>query len=119
MPAAARLQTDEQEVLLVNQAFYDALQALNLEKMEAVWWHEEWVRCLHPGGDLMHGWEAVQESWANIFRSTDYMRVSVSRPLLHLIGDAAWISCVENVTSTFESGFASALIEATNIFVRR
>jgi ketosteroid isomerase-like protein len=119
MPAAARLQTDEQEVLLVNQAFYDALQALNLEKMEAVWWHEDWVNCLHPGGDLIHGWEAVQESWANIFRSTDYMRVSVSRPLLHLIGDAAWISCVENVTSTFESGFASALIEATNIFVRR
>ncbi len=119
MPASVSTQTDEQQVLLANQAFYQALQALSLEGMEAVWWHEDWVRCLHPGGDLIQGWEDVRESWANIFRSTDYMRVSISRPLVQVIGDAAWVSCIENVTSTFESGFASALIEATNIFVRR
>lgn len=119
MPPPPRLETDEEEVLTANQVFYRALQSLDLAQMEAVWWHEDWVRCLHPGWDLIQGWEEVQESWANIFRSTAQMRVAVSRPLVHVVGDTAWVSCVENVTSTFEGGFETALIETTNIFVRR
>ena len=119
MQAKPQLQSDEQEVLAANLAFYEALQALDLAKMENVWWHEDWVKCLHPGWDLIEGWEEVRESWASIFRSTAYMRVAVSRPLVHVTGDVAWVSCIENVTSTFEGGFSTALIEATNIFVRR
>jgi len=119
MATRAQLQTDDNEVLAVNQAFYEALQALNLKMMEAVWWHEDWVRCIHPGGELIQGWEDVRESWASIFHSTEYMRVSISRPLVKVIGDVAWISCIENVTSTFEDDFATALVETTNIFVRR
>lgn len=119
MPAQTRLQTDEQEVLAVNQAFYEALQNLDLEKMGDVWWHENWVKCVHPGRDLIEGWEEVWESWTNIFRSTEYLRVAISRPLVRVVGDAAWVSCIENVTSTLGSDFATAMIEATNIFVRR
>lgn len=113
------LETDENEVLAANQAFYQALQSLELPRMEALWWHEDWVSCLHPGGDLICGWEEVLERWANIFRSTSQMRATVSRPLVHVQGDAAWVSCIENVTSTYEGGFETAMIEATNIFVRR
>ncbi len=113
------LPTDEQEVLAANQAFYRALQALDLEKMQAVWWHEDWAKCVHPGGELIEGWEEIAESWSNIFRSTEQMRISISRPLVKVVGDAAWVSCIENVTSTFEGGFATAMVEATNIFVRR
>ena len=47
------------------------------------------------------------------------MRVTVTRVLIHVLGDAAWVSCIENVTSTYESGFETALVETTNIFVRR
>jgi ketosteroid isomerase-like protein len=119
MPLRSRLEADEQEVLVANQAFYQALEALDLTRMEAVWLHEDWVKCLHPGWDLIVGWEEIEESWKNIFRSTRQMRVAISRPLVQVLGDAAWVSCVENVTSTFESDFATALVEATNIFVRR
>ena len=119
MPSPTLLKTDEQEVLAANQAFYEALEALDLEKMKAAWWHEDWVVCVHPGWDLIQGWEEIQESWANIFHSTEFMRVTVSRPLIHVVGEAAWVSCVENVTSSFEGGFSTAMIEATNIFIRR
>ncbi len=111
--------TDELTVLAVNDAFYQALQSLDLAQMEAVWWHEDWVRCLHPGWELILGWEAVQESWANIFRSTMQLRVSISRLLVHVWGDTAWVSCLEHVTSTLEGDFTTAMVEATNIFVRR
>jgi ketosteroid isomerase-like protein len=84
-----------------------------------VWLHEDWIRCLHPGWDLLIGWDDVRESWDRIFRSTEQMRVSVSRPLVRVQGDAAWVSCVENVTTAFEEGFSTAVVEATNIFIRR
>lgn len=118
-PDQIRLGTDEDEVLAINMAFYRALEALDLGKMEAVWWHEDWVNCLHPGWDLISGWEDILESWAGIFRSTAQLRVTISRTMIHVMGDVAWVSCIENVTSTYESGFETAMIEATNIFARR
>ncbi len=119
MPTPPHLENEELEVLTANQAFYLALESLDLEQMVAVWWHEDWVKCLHPGWDLISGWEKVMESWVSIFRSTAQLRVVVIRPLVHVMGDTAWVSCIENVTSTHEGGFETALIEATNIFVRR
>jgi ketosteroid isomerase-like protein len=115
--AAAR--TEEQEVMSANRAFYQALEALDFAKMAAVWLHEDWVECLHPGWDLIEGWEEIQESWTNIFRSTRSLRVSISRPLIRVLGESAWVSCLENVTSTYDEGFSTAVIETTNIFVRR
>jgi len=118
MPTQPRLETDEREVLASNQAFYQALQSLDLGQMEAAWLQEDWVRCLHPGWDLITGWENVRESWANIFRSTGQMHVDISRTLVHVQGEVAWVSCIESVTSAFEGGFSTAMVEATNIFVR-
>lgn len=119
MPASHILQTDEAEVLAANQAFYEALEELDLAKMTARWWQEDWVSCLHPGWELLTGWEEILESWRNIFRSTTQMRIVVTRPIVHVQGDAAWVSCVESVTSTYQTGFETAMIEATNILVRR
>ncbi len=119
MSPQAGARTEEQEVLSANRAFYQALESLDLAKMGAVWLHEDWVECLHPGWDLIIGWEEIAESWASIFRSTRRMRVTVSRPLVRVLGDSAWVSCVENVTTTYEEGFSTAVIETTNIFVRR
>ncbi len=119
MAPSPKLETDENELMASNRAFYEALHTLAVDRMDALWWHEEWTSCLHPGWDLILGWEDIQESWANIFRSTSQMLVSISRPLVHVHGDVGWVSCIENVTSTYEGGFETAMIEATNIFVRR
>lgn len=110
---------DEQRVREVNDAFYQALQSLDLARMEDVWWHEDWVRCLHPGWELLSGWEKVKESWSSIFGSTVQLRVSIRDPLVSVVGDAAWVSCIEQVTSMLETDFTTARVQATNIFVRR
>jgi ketosteroid isomerase-like protein len=119
MPAQRQLQTDEDEVLAANRTFYAALHTLDLALMEQLWLHEEWVKCLHPGWELLMGWQEVRGSWEEIFRSTEQMMVSISRPLVHVAGEAAWVSCLENVTTTSQNNFVTALVEATNIFVRR
>lgn len=119
MPVSTGLQTDEQEVLDANRSFYAALQALDLSKMKQAWMHTAWVKCMHPGWDLLVGWDEVLRSWEEIFRSTEQMMVSISRPLVHVAGDVAWVSCLENVTTAYKDDFSSAMVEATNIFLRR
>ena len=119
MASPSPLRTDEEEVLLANRAFYQALRELDLSQMESLWLHEDWVKCLHPGWELLMGWDELRHSWQEIFRNTQQMLVSISRALVKVSGDTGWVSCLENVTSAYEGGFTSALVEATNIFVRR
>ena len=119
MEAPYHLKTDEEEVLAANRAFFQALESLDLAKMEAVWWHEDWVQSLHPGWELIVGWDEVRESWANIFRSTLRMRVAISPPLVHVVGDAAWVTCRQELTYTSQEGFTTAIVDVVNIFVRR
>ncbi len=113
------LEVDEQEVLAANRAFYAALQSLDVEKMEDLWLHEDWVVCLHPGWELLVGWEEVRASWADIFRSTLRMLVAIGRTLVRVHGDTAWVCCLENITTTYEGGFSTGLAEATNLFIRQ
>ena len=68
---------EEETVLEANQNFYRALQNLSLQEMDAVWLQEDWVRCVHPGWDLLEGWETVRESWQHIFEHTQFMRIAV------------------------------------------
>jgi ketosteroid isomerase-like protein len=117
--AAMQKPADEQQVLEVNDAFYQAMQSLDLAGMEDVWWHEDWVCCLHPGWELLSGWEKIKESWVSIFHATGQLRVSVREPLVSVIGDAAWVICIEQLTSLLETDFTTARVQTTNIFVRR
>jgi ketosteroid isomerase-like protein len=113
-----QLETEEEKVLAANLAFYEAMRLLDIARMEAVWLQEDWVRCLHPGWELLLGWDEIQRSWAAIFQSTGQMLISISRPLVQIVGDTAWVSCLEDITTTQADGFSTALIETTNIFVR-
>ena len=101
MAVSQKLLTDEQAVIAANRTFYAALHSLDLSLMGQVWLHADWVKCLHPGWDLLVGWDDVQGSWREMFRSTEQMMISVSRPLVHMAGEAAWISCLENVTTAY------------------
>src|SRR5260221_8685360 len=48
-------------------AFYDAFERGDLAAMMSVWAEAESVVCIHPQGPRLVGFEAVRESWAQIF----------------------------------------------------
>jgi len=102
-----------------NVAFYRALESGLLERMDEVWAHDEWVRCVHPGWDLLTGWSKVRESWEMIFESGQKLRATPSDVWIRTDGDFAWVSCTENITVFNESSFDSAVAAATNLFIRR
>lgn len=121
MPPSAFPQQEslEQAVRAANQRFYAAFESLDLAQMEGIWLHEDWVQCVHPGWDLLVGWEEVRDSWARIFANTKRIKLALSSVLARIEGEVAWIACTEHVTSLFSTGFDEVLVQATNIFVLR
>lgn len=112
----SKTNTEEEALAEAQQGFYQALESLDMHAMSARWMHEDWVQCLHPGGTMLRGWEAVRSSWESIFRSTLQLRVEVSPPAVVLRGDVAWVSCQEKVSSAIGDQFMTALLQSTNIF---
>lgn len=50
----------------VEQAFYDALEAGNLDALMSVWSDDDEIICIHPGGPRLVGHPAVRASWREI-----------------------------------------------------
>ncbi len=103
----------------INQEFYDAIQQLSISRMERLWLHEEWVKCIHPGWELIQGWTAIRDSWESIFRNTQSMQIAVTQIAAHVEGDIGIVACTENISSYFTEGMRSGLALATNLYLRR
>jgi ketosteroid isomerase-like protein len=102
----------------VNARFYDAMENSDLAGMSAVWLHEDWVKCVHPGWDLITGWEDVIESWERIFEGGSGMRVAASDIEVRIEGAFAIVNCYENLAIFLDNRSApvSARTAATNLF---
>ncbi|HTO77137.1 MAG TPA: nuclear transport factor 2 family protein [Thermoanaerobaculia bacterium] len=111
---------EEAAVAAANLAFYSALQARNLPRMEAIWSHEDPVTCVHPGWHRLDGWPEVRRSWENIFANSRAWTVGCEDVRIAILGDLAWVVCVE-VLRPFGLGEdeAAARMQATNVFLRR
>jgi len=110
--------SEVEELRAVNERFYQALEELDLEQMQRLWLHEPWVRCIHPGWDVLVGWEQVRESLEQIFASTGWMRVTPTECDIHVFGDVGMVACAENITASRDSDVGVAVAQATNLFRR-
>ncbi|MFY9222600.1 MAG: nuclear transport factor 2 family protein, partial [Blastocatellia bacterium] len=109
---------EQTAVEAVNAEFYKALESCNLAAMEKVWLHESWVRCVHPGSEILVGWPEIRRSWVSIFGNTHGMKVSLTNIFIKTIGDFAWVECTENIATFFEQGFTSGQAQTTNIYLK-
>jgi len=109
---------DRGAVEAANARFYRAFEALDPEAMDAVWMHDEHVKCVHPGWPLLTGWEAVRESWHAIFANTEEMRFTLSDVRVDARRDLAWVTCTENILSEQGGRVGVTAILATNLFAR-
>jgi ketosteroid isomerase-like protein len=109
-----------EEVEEANERFYQALENSDLDEMSEIWLHEDWVKCVHPGWDLIIGWEKVCESWDQIFTNATGMRVTATDIEIRVDGDFALVNCHENLALFLDSTSApvSARTAATNLFQR-
>jgi len=110
--------SEVEELRAVNERFYRALEQLDLEEMERLWLHEPWVRCIHPGWDVLVGWPQVRESLEQIFAGTGWMRVTPTECKIHVFGEVGMVACAENITASRDSEVGVAVAQATNLFRR-
>ena len=103
-----------------NAAFYDAFEALDLDRMEERWARTDDAWCVHPGGELLLGWSRVRRSWVAIFANAEYLQFILTDVTVERSGDLAVVRCTENVLApSGPRGLRGAQAHAVNVFVRR
>jgi ketosteroid isomerase-like protein len=109
-----------EQVEVANERFYRALENGDLYEMSEVWLHEDWVKCVHPGWDLIIGWDDIYQSWESIFSAPAGMRVSATDVEIKIEGDFALVSCNENIALFLDGTSAPVTTRttATNLFQR-
>jgi ketosteroid isomerase-like protein len=110
--------TDEAAIREANDRFYRALESLDLPTMDDLWVHEGWVFCVHPGWDILVGWEAVRHSFEQIFANTSWLRVTATAVRVEVFGEIALVSCAENITAKTDEDVGLAVAQATKVFRR-
>ena len=114
--------SDEDGLRAANARFYSAVEALDIGAMDCVWAHDGWVRCVHPGWDVVTGWDEVRASWQRIFANTRWMRVTPTAVSVSTFGDLGLVACSENITTSDDNTGGEvgvAVAQATNVFVRQ
>ncbi len=101
-----------------NEAFYRALSNGDIAGMDDLWFPADWVECVHPGATGLRGWEVVRESWRQILGNGARLAVSASEVRVRLLGDVAWVSCLERIAAADDEQIHTSLAQATNLFVR-
>ena len=111
-------------------AFYDAFERGDLAAMMAVWAQGDSVVCVHPRGPRLVGFEAVRDSWAQIFsggntqlriRSTELRKFDGQSVSVHTLvevitapGQQATQSvCSTNVDELTDGGWRMVVHHAT------
>ncbi len=102
---------DEAAILLANAAFYHAFSKADLAAMSALWAVRAPVACFHPTAPAILGRDAVLASWRQILRSAPSFDMRCDRPVVHLAGDVAFVTCYEG------NDEHPAHLAATNVFV--
>ena len=101
----------------VEAQFYEALQQADLAKLMAVWADDDEIACVHPGGPRVSGHAAIRASFEAIFANGAIPLQPMSVRRLHTLGCAVH-HLVEHVTVVDAQGRRSALVLATNVYVK-
>jgi uncharacterized protein (TIGR02246 family) len=96
-------------------AFYDAFERANLAAMMAVWAEADDVVCVHPHGPRLVGFEAVRESWMQVFANGATLRVRATEQRRFDGQSVAVRAVVEQVAPTGENAIVSSVC-ATNVY---
>jgi len=111
------MEPDVIEILEANAAFYRAFESMDFETMASIWNKDESDICIHPGWEILHGWDEVRESWRAIFASATYIRFDLTEVEVARIGDVARVTCVENLYTVNEGATSHARVAATNLWL--
>jgi ketosteroid isomerase-like protein len=117
---ASSPEEDALAVEALNRRYYDTFQSLDVDRMGKLWWHDDEVSCIHPGTDVRRGIDEVLGTYDEVFKLMKSIRFALGDVHVRVVGDLAFVSCVENLVSEEEAaGDYLGAVLATNLFERR
>ena len=102
--------------LSAEKAFYTAFVERDLDAMRACWSAGPEAACVHPGGGLLIGIEAIMASWADIFTGSSTPRVRVRLVQKSIDRQTALHIVEEHIESADQDRHATVV--ATNVYRR-
>jgi uncharacterized protein (TIGR02246 family) len=112
---------DAEAVRAANAGFYAALSARDTDALDRVWDHDGQVFNIFGVSKApMIGWNAVKSGYEDLFNRFPELSVNMTEPSIREDGDSAVVVGVETQKVRLSNGeAASALLPATNVFVKR
>jgi ketosteroid isomerase-like protein len=101
----------------VETAFYEALQAGDLERLMACWANEEDIICVHPGGPRLIGAVAIRNSFEIMFTHGPIRSFPERLHKLETITSAVH-NLIERVEIYTADGAQIAFVTSTNVYMR-
>ena len=101
----------------IEQQFYEALQAGDVERLMAVWSDDDDISCVHPGGPRVVGALAIRAAFESIFSNgaVNAQPEKVRRLQTHT---CAVHSVLEHIRVMTAEGPQSGWVIATNVYVQ-
>lgn len=100
-----------------NAAFYAAFQRLDYDAMAALWARSVQVSCVHPGWDLVLGYDAVMQSWRGIFDGTSELHFRSEDAQVTAGTEMGWVVSREILSTTVQSLPVENTLSTINTFV--
>ena len=106
----------EKNVIEANQNFYNAFNKSDIELMIEIWLNDSASQCIHPGWDVLTGFENIMTSWQKIFAAAQDLEIKLSHVDVTASENIAWVTCQENLFSIVSSGVQLSKVHSTNLF---
>ena len=101
----------------IEQAFYEALQLGDIDRLMACWADEEDIVCVHPGGPRLVGTAAIRAAFEAMF-SGGTIRAYPEQVLRLTAHGCSVHNVVERVELLSDDGLRRAYVMATNVYVK-
>lgn len=107
--------SDQEAVLATHTAFYNAFSQKDISSMSRLWWQGSTSLCVHPGGQILMGWESIRASWEAIFLNTEFLEIETEIIKLEVDQALAYVIVGETVLQSVRGRKLKAQSIATNL----
>jgi ketosteroid isomerase-like protein len=111
MSSNVRFETPEE----VESAFYEAFERADLSTLMSIWAEQDELVCIHPQGPRLVGFDAIRDSFAQIFAAGISLRVRIDYGHQYQ-SQALAVHCVVEHIEVIGEKNSPPPINATNVY---
>src|SRR3954471_11371003 len=97
-------------------AFYEAFERRDLATMMTVWAERDEIVCVHPRGPRLTGFEAVRDSWAQIFAGSGASVRVRATEVRRFDGNSVAVHSLVEVLGVPGQAGSPQMVSATNVY---